>query len=192
MPSHATSAVIPVAAVFTPFRPANQTRLESPTHLPNRPRHAPQTDKTTPKLTKTVHPKRTISRKTLGFLRIRPDQENFAEKLSTRSPEHPNATAERPHSAMIMPERNRTESNRTEQPDLNRAEPGWSRLNKPDHPERPIPRKTLEIVSRTPKRKNSAEQLNTAQPRWFGPDANRPYSASITACANSSVLAVPP
>ena len=192
MPSHATSAVIPVAAVFTPFRPAHQLGLEPSIHLPNCPRHAPQTDKTTPKLTKTVHPKRTISRKTLGFLRIWPDQENFAEKLSTRSPEHPNASAGPPRSAMIMPERNRTESNRSERPDLNRAEPGWPRLNKPDHPEHAIPRKTLEIASRTPQRKNSAEQLNTAQQRWCCPDANRPYSASITACANSSVLAVPP
>ena len=40
-------------------------------------------------------------------------------------------------------------------------EHGWTRLNDPEHPEHPIPRKTLEITPRTPQKEILAEHLNT-------------------------------
>ena len=51
---------------------------------PFRPKTCHSTAKTTPKLTKTDHPKRTISSKTLDFSPILPPAEKFAAKLSTQ------------------------------------------------------------------------------------------------------------
>ena len=45
--------------------------------MPNQPKNLPQTDKTTPKMTKTDHPNHTIPRKTLHFRKFTPQKKFF-------------------------------------------------------------------------------------------------------------------
>ena len=51
---------------------------------------------------------------------------------------------------------------------LGDPEPGWTELNKPEHPEHLIPSKTLESASSAPTQENSAEHLNIPLPRNTG------------------------
>ena len=62
----------------------NPHRPEPARSEPFRPQSGHSTAKTTPKLTKTDHPKRAISSKTLDFRPILPPAEKFAAKLSTQ------------------------------------------------------------------------------------------------------------
>ena len=76
------------------------------------------------------------------------------------SAEHPTPTAKRPPGTSPRPARSRTKPTNIRQTDLNDPERGWTRLNDPERPEHPIPRKTLEIACFSPQNLFSAEHLN--------------------------------
>ena len=63
-------------------QPANTILLRSISRLSSQSPNAPQTDKTTSKLTKTAHSKPTISWKTLNFLPISAPEEKMSNQLS--------------------------------------------------------------------------------------------------------------
>ena len=126
----------------TVFRPADSRRPAHAALDPIHQQHVRWTEKTTQKLSQIVHPDRTNPSETLGIVHV-----SGAEKSPSEEPlEGPNAAAGRPHPDAPAVAPIRTQSNKTEQTDLNAAEPGWTGLNDPERPEHPIPSKTLEIV----------------------------------------------
>ena len=76
--------------------------------IQDHPTNAPKADKTITKSRKTIHPDRTISRKTLDFRPMQRLRENFPANLSTHRPE--------------QAERIRTEPNKPEHTDPKKPE----------------------------------------------------------------------
>lgn len=141
-----------VVLVSAPIQDLSTPRPDILSRLPALPRNLRRTDKTITKLFKTVHIKRAISRKTLGFRPFRPAEKKFAETLSTHA--RPLLESSGPLPPEI--ERNRTDSNA---PAFSPAEQGWTRLTKPDHPEHAISSNTLKIAPRRPRKKIAPDHL---------------------------------
>ena len=147
---NATERPMPTPPIPAPDRTALQhADNRRPAHAaldPIHQRHLRWTEKTTPKFSQIVHPDRTISSVSLEIVHFSGAEKFPSQEPSEEPPEQPNATAERPHPDTPAGAPIRTQSNKTEQTDLNAAEPGWTGLNDPERPEHPIPSKTLEIV----------------------------------------------
>ncbi len=155
----------------TALHPADNRRPAPAALAPFHQQHVRWTEETTPKLSQIVHPDRTISSETLGIAHFS-GAENFPPEKPSEEPledlpEQPNAIAERPHPDTPAVAPIRTQSNKTEQTDLNQAEQDWTGLNEPERPEHSIPRKTLQIVPFPRPRENPAKQRaeQTTEPR---------------------------
>ena len=103
------------------------------------------TANTTPESSKTIHLRRTISRKTLGFYPIPLVKRIFP----------PDCPSNPPRPVRCPPQRSARRS-----AGLNWVEPGWIALNEPERPEHAIARKTLEFAPRAAQGRISPEHLN--------------------------------
>ena len=110
------------------------------------------------RLNKPEQPEHPIPRKTLEIVPDSPAKEKFH-----RSPEHLLRRVHATHPRLF-----------------NRPEPGWTRLNKPEQPEHPIPRKTLEIVpDSTAKEKFRRSPEHRRSRKAHSPGSSLPRSACV-------------
>jgi hypothetical protein len=118
-----------------PLRPAWRFPSHPVPRLPIRTRNLSQADKTITKSRQTTHPDLTISRKTLDRRLMLPLKKNSA---ATRSI-HPSDQSGR-KSLQVTSIAQLCSAD---------PEPGWTRLNEPEHPEQPMSHKTLGIAPPT-------------------------------------------
>lgn len=154
-----------------PLRPYRLTRVSPRVGIASDRQNQPKTVKNVPKLAKIVEnraPRSHDRPQNTALQRISPRQEKKippqpcprAADTAPAIPGHPRPSPDctlqnRPESPRI--EQIRTRSNPAA---FSPTEQGWTGLNKPEHPEHTITRKTLEIAPREPPKKSWAEHLN--------------------------------
>ena len=142
---------MPAQSARAHSQPLNPPRRKISTYHPNHNRNLPQTDKTTTKLNKTIHPKRPIPHKTLGFRPIQPATKNFRRQPihPPHFPSPPLAGGDAVGRGGVSPNHNRNSP---------QTDKTTTKLNKTIHPKHPIPHKTLGFRRIRPAARNFRRQ----------------------------------